>query len=321
MRALLTGPTGFIGSHLAEELLKKGYQVTCLVRNNSNLKWIEGLDVTLCRGDCLDKSSLGKAVSGAELVFHIAGLTKASGEADFFSANVNGTENLIEAVVSECPSVKRFVYLSSLAAVGPSRNGSLVNEDTEPRPVSAYGRSKLEAERVVMKYSSDLPVSIIRPPAVYGPRDRDFYLLYKMLQRGVFPYWGESFYSLVYVEDLIKGIMAAAQSPAAEGKTYFISDDSPASNLDIARVIADALGTRPIRLRLPKFVVPAIAGIGKLFRADSSIINVDKARELRHSRWVCDPARARRELGFSSQVSIEKGFKWTANWYRIHQWL
>jgi len=321
MRALLTGPTGFIGSHLAEELLNKGYKVTCLVRKASSLKWIEGLDVTLSYGDCLDPDSLDAALAGADLVFHLAGVTRAPSEADFLEVNARGTENLIEAASRRLPRIKRFVYVSSLAAVGPSRNGKPVNEDTEPRPVSAYGKSKLEAERAVMKHAGSVPVTIIRPPAVYGPRDRDFYLLYRMLNMGVFPYWGESQYSLIYVEDLVKGIVRAAESKEADGKIFFLSEDSPHSNLEIAKAIAESLGCRPVRLRLPRSAVTVIAGLGKLFGADNSIINVDKARELRHPRWVCDPARAQNELGFSSNVPMDKGFTWTANWYRIHQWL
>jgi nucleoside-diphosphate-sugar epimerase len=321
MKALLTGPTGFIGSHLAEELLKKGYKVTCLVRKTSSLQWLENLDVTLHLGDCRDRDSLGDAVKGVDYVFHLAGLTKAPKEEDFFEVNVKGTENLLEAVVAGNPSVKRFIYVSSLAAVGPCKEGAPLTEDTEPRPVSSYGRSKLEAEHAVMKRSSSIPATIIRPPAVYGPRDRDFYLLYRMLNKGIFPYWGESYYSLVYIEDLVRGIISAAESKEAEGETFFLADTASYSNIEIARVIADSLGKRPVRLPLPKGFIRAVAGMGKLFGANNCIINVDKVRELGYPRWVCDPAKANRELGFSSQISIDKGLKWTTNWYKIHRWL
>jgi nucleoside-diphosphate-sugar epimerase len=321
MKALLTGPTGFIGSHLAEELLKRGYTVTCLVRKSSNLKWLENLDVTLHRGDCRDRDSLYDAIKGVDYIFHLAGLTRAPREKDFFEVNAKGTENLLEAVVSENPSIKRFIYVSSLAAAGPCPKGTPITEDTEPRPVSSYGRSKLEAERFVRKHSSSIPATIIRPPAVYGPRDRDFYLLYRMLNRGIFPYWGESYYSLVYVEDLVRGIISAAESKEAEGETFFLADTAIYSNIEIARVIADSLGRRPVRLPLPKCLVRAVAGVGKLFGANNCIINVDKARELGYSRWVCDPAKAQKKLGFSSQIPMDKGFRWTTNWYKIHQWL
>jgi len=321
MRALLTGPTGFIGSHLVEELLNKGYKVTCLVRETSSLKWIEGLDVTLRTGDCRDRESLTEAVRGVDYVFHVAGLTRAPREKDFFEVNAKGTENLLEAVAAKNPSIKRFIYLSSLAAAGPSTNGKPVTEDTVPRPVSSYGKSKLEAEHLVMRHSDKIPVTIIRPPAVYGPRDRDFYLLYRILKKGIFPYWGMCYYSLLYVEDLVRGTISAAESKEAEGGLFFLADEATYSNLDIARVISEAIGSRPVRLPLPKGLMSVIAGIGKIFGENSSIINRDKIRELRHSRWVCDPAKARRDLGFSSQIPIDKGFKWTANWYKIHQWL
>lgn len=321
MRALLTGPTGFIGSHLAEELLKKGYEVSCLVRKTSDLKWIDGLDADLCYGDCLDRGSLERAVADADLVFHLAGLTKARSEKEFFEVNAGGTEKLLEAVASGAPSIKKFVFLSSLAAAGPSRDGTPVTEHTEPRPVSDYGRSKLEAERIVMRYSETVPVTIIRPPAVYGPRDKDFYVLHKMLSKGIFPYWGKSHYSLVYVEDLVRGLIFAAESDKAEGKIFFISDRTPYTNLEIAKVIAEALGRRPVRVPLPKSLMPVVANIGKLFGANSSIINVDKAKEISYPNWVCDPTQAEKELGFSAQIPMDMGFKWTANWYIIHRWL
>ncbi len=295
MKALLTGPTGFIGSHLAEELLKRGYTVDCLVRKNSDLKWLENLDVHLHTGDCRQKDSLRDAVKGVDYVFHLAGLTRAPREKDFFEINTDGTENLLQAVLAECPSIKRFIYVSSLAAAGPCTKGLPLTEDTEPKPVSSYGRSKLEAEHIVRKHSSSIPSTIIRPPAVYGPRDRDFYLLYRVLNKGIFPYWGESFYSLVYVEDLVRGIISAAESKEAEGETFFFADTSIYSNIEIARVIADSLGRRPVRLPLPKCLVWAVAGMGKLFGANNCIINVDKARELGYSRWVCDPTKAQKK--------------------------
>jgi len=142
-----------------------------------------------------------------------------------------------------------------------------------------------------------------------------------MLNRGIFPYWGECRYSLVYVEDLVRGIISAAESEAATGETFFISERESHSNLDIARVISEALGKRPLRIPLPKSLISAVAGMGRIFGKNNSIINVDKARELKYSRWVCDPAKAQRELGYSAQITIDKGFEWTANWYRIHQWL
>jgi nucleoside-diphosphate-sugar epimerase len=190
MKALVTGATGFIGSHLCEELAKRGYQVTCLVREKSNLKWIENIDLKLIVGDCKSIDSLFHAVTDIDYVFHLAGLTKACSKNDFFCANTEGTENLIKAVAEKNPKIKRFVYLSSLAAAGPSNNGSPLREDAEPRPVSSYGKSKLEGEKAVLKYKDLIPITILRPSAVYGPRDKDLFVFFKMLKKGIFPYWG-----------------------------------------------------------------------------------------------------------------------------------
>jgi len=321
MKTLVTGATGFIGSYLVEELLEKGHDVTCLVRKTSSLKWIEGFDVRLAYGDCSEKQSLLNAIGDFDYIFHLAGLTKARNEKDYFLVNATGTENLIHAVAERNPDIRRFVYMSSLAAAGPCLNGTPVDEMTEPRPVSVYGKSKLEGERVVLKYKDRIPVTILRPPAVYGPRDRDMYTLFKMLKKGIFLCWGKCYYSLLYVDDLVKGIIISSISKTAEGKTYCMSDGNIYTNDEIANAISFALGSRPIRLRIPRSVMPLFAKIGQKLSKKSSIINVDRIRDFRYSYWVCDSSRAKDELGFIPKVGIKEGMRWTADWYRIHQWL
>lgn len=320
MKALVTGATGFIGSHLVEELLRRGYSVTCLARKTSNLRWIEGLDISLVYGDCAEKESLLDTVADFDYVFHLAGLTKARVKEDFFCVNAKGTENLVQALVEKNFNIKRFVYLSSLTATGPSKNGTPVDENIETEPVSSYGKSKLEGERIVLKYKDFLPITIIRPPAVYGPRDRDFYVFFKMLKKGFFPYWGKCYYSLLYVDDLVRGMILSAETKEAEGRTYFLSD-SVYSNEEIAKVISSALGAKAIRLRIPKSIMPLFATIGERLNRQSSIINKDKIKELNYSHWTCDSSKAKRELGFVPKVGIKEGIKWTADWYRIHRWL
>ena len=321
MKTLVTGATGFIGSHLVEELLKRGYSVTCLVRRTSNLQWIDGLNVRLIYGDCAIKESLLNAAADFDYIFHLAGLTKAANEKDFFSANALGTENLINAVIEKNPAVKRFVYLSSLAAAGPSCNGAPSKETGEPKPVSAYGRSKLEGERIVMKHKSAIPVTVIRPPAVYGPRDKDFYIFFKLLKKGISLSWGECYYSLLYVDDLVRGAILSAESKTAEGEIFYLSDGRIYSNEEITEAIALTLESKPVRLKIPKSLMPVIAGIGQKLGNQGNIINKDKIREFHHSYWTCDSTKSRNELGFIPNVGIKEGIKWTADWYRIHQWL
>jgi len=321
MKALVTGASGFIGSHLTEALLSRGYTVRCLVRSTSNIRWIESLCVELVKGDCIDHKSLENAVKDCEYVFHLAGLTKASCEKDFFCVNVGGTENMLKAIFVFNDKIKRFIFLSSLAAVGPSTDGCPVTEDSIPHPVSAYGKSKLFAEKAVLEAGKNFPVTIIRPPAVYGPRDKDFYFFFKLIKKGIFPYWGETKYSIIYIDDLINGLIMAAESGVAIGKTYFITDMEIYSNEDIAYEISNIFGNNITKIKIPKSIMPAIASIGEKVTKGKSILNKDKVKELKYQHWICDCSKAVRELGFETQVKLKEGLKWTADWYKINRWL
>ena len=324
MKALITGATGFIGSHLAGALIREGFDVICLVRNPANPRFLEGINVGIMKGDCTDRGSLADAVKGVDYVFHLAGLTKACSEADFFNANVKGTENIVQAVLENNSHIKRFVYLSSLAAAGPSHDGIPLKEDCKLEPVSLYGKTKLQGENIVLANKKNMPVTVIRPPAVYGPRDRDLLIFFKMVKSGIVPYWGKCYYSFLYVEDLINGIILSALNRDAEGEIFFVSDGNIYSTDDIIEAISDALQKRPMRLNIPKFVMPLLGFISEKAKGAGkgvSIINTDKIKEMRHSHWICDTTRAAERLKFEPKVKIKEGVKWTADWYRIHQWL
>jgi len=320
-KALVTGATGFIGSALANELVKREFEVACLVRKTSNLRWLKDLDVSFVYGDCNEKDSLKQLPSDFDYIFHLAGLTKAKKEEDFFLTNVKGTENLLGFLSKNAAGIKRFIYMSSLAAAGPSRDGIPLDETALPMPVSAYGKSKLEGERVAARYGDKLPVSVIRPPAVYGPRDRDFFLFYKMIKRGFYPYWGKCYYSLLYVDDLVHGVIAAAESGEAEGKTYFLTGNRIYSNDEIVFEIMEAMGTKALRIGIPGSVMKVLAKISEKLAGGASIINLDKLREIRHNHWTCDSKKAELEFGFIPRVTIKEGIKWTADWYKMHKWL
>ena len=187
MKALVTGGTGFIGSHLTEALIRKGVQVRCLLRKTSDLKWLKGLPIEFVHGDCNDKTSLEKAVRGVDWVFHLAGVTKAIKEETYFEVNGLGTENLIHACLENNPRLQKFIYISSQAAAGPSRNGCNKKELDPCEPVSFYGRSKRVGEELVLTHAHELPVLILRPSAVYGPRDKDIFAFFKCLSRRIKP--------------------------------------------------------------------------------------------------------------------------------------
>lgn len=321
MKALVTGATGFIGSNLVKELVKREYEVTCLVRKTSDLSCLEGLNANIIYGDCTDKGSLQKLPADFHYIFHLAGLTKAKKEEDFFAANVKGTENLLSVLSANPRNLRRFLYMSSLAAVGPSCSGISLDETAVPVPVSIYGASKLKGEIATLEYKDRMPVSIIRPPAVYGPRDRDFFLFFRMVKRGFYPYWGKCYYSLLYVDDLVAGLITAAESGRAEGNIYFLSDGRIYSNDDIVYEIIEAMNTGAVRLRIPPFLMKLLAAFSEKFAGGSTIINLDKLREIKHSHWTCNSKKAEKELGFIPRVTIKEGIKWTADWYRIHKWL
>ncbi len=320
MKALVTGATGFIGSHLVDVLVREGFDVTCLVRNASRPGYLEGLNVKLTQGDCTMEDSLSPAVKDADYVFHLAGLTKALSADDFQSVNVKGTENMVKAVLRDNPRVKRFLYLSSLAAVGPSRSGLPVNEESESLPVSDYGRTKHEGEKIVLAHSREMPVTVVRPPAVYGPRDKDFLVYFKMARAGIVPCWGKCYYSFIYIDDLIVAITRAALNREAAGETFFVSDGMIYSTDDIVDAISDAVGKRPIRLKVPRGAMSFIASVCEKV-GGLSIINSDKVKEMRYSHWVCDTTKACSKLDFKPKVQIKEGSRWTADWYRIHRWL
>jgi nucleoside-diphosphate-sugar epimerase len=320
MKALVTGAAGFIGSYLVETLKKRGYEVTCLTRRSSNLKWIEHLDLKYIFCDLSEVESSADEINGFDYVFHLAGVTKALCERDFFHVNADCTEKFLRVIAEKNPGLQRFLYLSSLAATGPSGSSETVREDSPPSPVSSYGKSKLQGEKAVLEYGSKFPVTIIRPPAVYGPRDTDFFVMFKMIKKGFFPFWGKCFYSLLYVEDLVQGIILAAESKEAEGETFFLSDNMVYTNEAIAAEISSAIGVKAMKIRLPQLLLPFLAFLGQ--KIDKrGIINRDRINDFRYPNWTCDSSKARDELGFRSRITLREGIKWTADWYRIHRWL
>ncbi|MCK5286198.1 MAG: NAD(P)-dependent oxidoreductase [Thermodesulfovibrionia bacterium] len=324
MKALITGATGFIGSHLVDELFKRGYKVTCLVRKTSDITWLEGLDIEIIEGDCSVQHSLDQCVKGQDYIFHLAGLTKTHYKDNFYSVNTKGTENIIEAVKQFNPEIKRFVYLSSLSAFGPKNIDSIPNENNTPHPVSDYGMSKLMSEATILKYSTLIPVSILRPSAVYGPRDKEFFLFFKFIKKGVFPYWGNGYTSLIYVDDLINALLLTIENEKAVGNIYFISDDVIYTNNEIIKEIASALNVKVFKIKIPKPMLPTISffseGISKI-TGTNTMINRDKIKEIIHTEWVCDITKAKNDLSFEPKIGIKKGIQWTADWYRIHKWL
>ncbi|MBC7187002.1 MAG: NAD-dependent epimerase/dehydratase family protein [Calditrichaeota bacterium] len=324
MKALVTGANGFIGSHLVERLVQQGHQVRCLVRATSNLRWLQGLDVEFTQGSLADPSSLEPALGGVQVVFHLAGATKAATREGFFAANTQGTANLLRAC--RAAGHPRVVFVSSQAAAGPSDGVRAKTELDQSAPLTAYGESKLQAELLVREYAAEGEAVIVRPPVVFGPRDRDVLVLFRYVAHRLCPLLGRGprLLSIVYVDDLVSGLLLAATSPKAIGNTYFVCNDQPVDWEAFADTIAAAMGHRCLKVHVPEALLPPVAAVSEAaarLMGRPALISREKAREMRQRYWVCDNARAKADLGFAPKVSIEEGAKLTLAWYRAQGWL
>ncbi|NTU45147.1 MAG: NAD-dependent epimerase/dehydratase family protein [Chlorobiaceae bacterium] len=325
---LVTGSTGFIGSRLLSLLEKEGVEIKVFLRPESAGAPVSG-KIEIIRGSFTDDEALAGAVRGADRIVHLAGVTKAADEAGFEAGNVMPVRNLLTAVRRHNPGLKRFLLVSSLTAAGPASDGlSGVRESEQCHPVSAYGRSKLRAEKLCMEYANDIPVTIIRPPAVYGPGDRDILQVFQMLAKGVLisaGRTGRQRFSMIYVDDLLEGILLAARAEKAVGELYYLTSPCSFSWDDVIAAAQPVLGfSRLYNVSLP---VPLVFLAGTLFGAagaltgKSPLINRDKANELVQDYWVCSPEKAERDLGFLAGTPLDKGVAITIDWYRRKGWM
>lgn len=320
--ALVTGATGFIGSHLAEALLAQHWRVRCLVRKSSVLRWVPVDDVSLINGDIADPGEdLERAVKNVSVVFHLAGLTSATNDSSYITVNVEGTRNVVTAMQKVAPDAL-IVFCSSLAAAGPSTRKRPLNETDSPSPVSAYGRSKLTAERIVEE--SGLQYLIVRPPAVYGPRDTDILAAFRLAARGlalrVAPE-GQQL-SLVHVEDLARGLACAAET---EGRgLYYMTDGMIHTWESVLDNVSRAVGKKTKTIAIAPFVADGLSRL-EVLRASlfssKPLLTPDRIIELSQASWTCDDTRARLDIDYESSIALPDGMRSTAEWYKKQGWL
>lgn len=325
-QVLVTGGSGFIGSHLVQQLLAKGYAVTCLVRDLQQPGWLDGLNVRLVKGDCTQPESLEDAVQGASLVFHCAGLTKANHARDYYTVNHLGTRNLLEACVYFSPDLQKFILVSSQAAAGPSLNGQPLNEESSLRPVSDYGKSKLRAEAEVLGFKNRLPVAILRPSCVYGPRDRDMYELFRWASRGLMIEMagGERHLNLCYVEDLTTALIQAAETSTESGSIYFVAENRGYSWTEFRDLLLTTGGVRARTVKLPygvAYLSALVSELGGLISQKPALVNRQKVREAAQRYWLCGVSKIEQDLCFQTNYPLRKGLEDTWKWYRKNNWL
>jgi nucleoside-diphosphate-sugar epimerase len=326
MTAIVTGATGFIGQNLVKALTASGEDVRCLSSRATLTDRIAGAPTI--RAD-FTRDNLGvtdDVLRGVDTVYHLAAATRAASEAAFRQANVAATERVIDAVATASPQA-RFVYVSSQAAAGPARDAAHpLTEADSPMPIEAYGRSKLSAEQAVLRRAGAVAVTIVRPVTVYGPGDRDFLAIFRMAKRGVAIYPGirDSVLNIIHVDDLVRGLMGAARSPTAVGRTYFMGNSSM-SWRDVYHTVFAAVGTTPrVELDVPGVMVQGGAVIGDIvgrLTGRPPMLNGSKAALASAKYWLCSSDRAAADFGFAPTISVSDGMRATHEWYRSHRWV
>lgn len=326
MRVLLTGASGFVGSHILDALNAAGINSTILLRPNSSRVFISShlQEVEIRTGAVTEPASLGPALEGITDVIHCAGCTRASRTSEFYEHNYSGTHNVVEALNARVGQVQRLVHISSLAVTGPAGASRPAREEDPPRPVSDYGRSKLQAELEVRERSR-APFTIIRPPAVYGPRDRGFLSMFRAVKRHVLPRPSASqFLSLVYVKDLAQAVVGCLRSPVAIGKTYFVASPELVTARMMAEMIAAEMNHWTLPCPLPAAVLWPVCLIQEVvarLTGRPTLLNLQKFAELRAPGWVCDSSALKRDLGFECQTGLKKGVAETLRWYGENRWI
>jgi nucleoside-diphosphate-sugar epimerase len=333
-RALVTGATGFIGRHVVRSLASRGVEIEALVRPTSDLSPFDGLNVRPVLGDILDPTTYGESVQRVDRVIHMASLLKMPWSPRFRSVHVEGTDAVARACAL-APQPPSLLLVSSLAACGPTQDLVPLHEGARPAPVSVYGHAKRDAELCAITYSKDLPLTIVRPSAVFGPWDRTLLGVFRTVARGVHvvPGNGSSLMSLVDARDLAEAIVEASQrgervngpEGAPERGLYFISGSEHPTYGALGALVARAMDRPDPRiLRLPRSVARWGAAVSESLarvRDLSTVLNRDKILEAHSGHWICQSEKAARELDWCTAQDLEVRMAQTAQWYRDQGWL
>ena len=322
MRVALTGATGFVGSHLAEALLGAGHSLACLVRSPARAAALRDAGCTLVEGGLEDEAALRRLVEGAGVLHHVAGVIAARSPAEFERVNRAGTFAL--ARIAREAGVGRLVYVSSLAVSGPTVPGRPLEEADRDQPVTAYGRSKQAGEQAVR--ASGVAFTIVRPPAVYGPRDRELLRVFQLARRGFAPLLGDGSQELsfVHARDLARALVAAGDSAKTEGRTYHAAHPETLTQRAFVQAVAAAQGRSVRALPLPAPLVRGAlwtSGLVARLLGRATVLSPDKAPELLAPAWTCSSEALARDAGWRAAIPLAQGLPETAEWYRQAGWL
>lgn len=335
MKVCVTGATGFIGFRLVEKLHAQGIEVCCYARPSPRVARLDAIPVRCVTGELTDGEALRRAVRGADVVFHVAGATLVRRAEEFFRVNTEGATAVAQACAAQS-SPPVLVFVSSLAASGPSATAEPRREIDPPAPISYYGRSKLAAEMRLQEYHGRLPITIVRPPIVFGPGDTQMLKMFQSVRTGLHlvPTWRRHYFSLIYADDLIDVLQTAASrgqrltGPADSERrgVYFATAPQHLSYAEMGDLLARSMRDCRRPLKIPVATpVCFLLGLGGECLAwiggSPSVMNRDKMREATAGSWICSGARAEQELGIRVLPRLEEQFGLTVDWYRQRQWL
>ena len=324
MRVFVTGGTGFVGSHIVEELMERGHEPLCLVRESSDTDHLDELGAESFLGSLTDVETLEPAIAESDAVVHVAGVVKVRERRQFYQINGEATCRLAERAAEVNPQLERFVYISSIAAQGPAFAPE--GFEGEPDPVSHYGKSKLLGEKGVRGVAGELPVSIFRPPPVYGPRDEEMFKILQGASWGLAPVFGsgDQKTSVVHVFDLADAVAASLEVDHPTGAIFGIDDGGYYTWSEIAEAYGRALGKEPITLCVPSAAFKVAARCNELWAGltDQAVIFTrDKLAEMEQEAWVCGNRRLRQQLDWEPDWPLEEGARQTVEWYQNNDWI
>jgi nucleoside-diphosphate-sugar epimerase len=325
-KVLITGASGFAGFHIIEEALHNNFEVYAAVRKSSKTDHLKNLDIKFVNLNYRDLTALKQLLADIKphYIIHAAGVTAAKSQAAYNYINATHTFNLASAAVQAGINLKKFVFISSLAALGPLKTLSgAISETIKPNPVTAYGRSKLLAEEQ-LRTVENLNYTILRPTAIYGPRDTGIFIFFKQLTRGLEPYMGKADQKLtfIYVKDVAKASIKSLYD--GNNTDYNLSDGNYYSKYELANLAKEALSLKTFKFHLPVIFVKIIALVSEKVSSLSNkaaIINMEKLNELMAVNWSVDIEKAKSHLGFYPTYNLQTGLIETLKWYRANDWL
>lgn len=323
MKILITGSNGFVGSHIAEFFSKTGHEVICLVRKTSNRRWLDKLSVNYRIGDVTNPETLPEVVKDTDIIIHSAAILRARKKETYYNVNQKGTKNLVEAILNHNPKLKKFVYISSQAAMGPSKELKAKPLNEEETPVSDYGKSKLAGEKELTILEGKIPFTIFRPPSIYGPRDKDIFIFFNLVNLGLKPVpLKKRYIQMLYVEDLAKAVLNSLENDKTNNKKYLIAEDTFYTWDTIAKTIAESVGKKIIPLPLPNIAFYFIATISELISfiiRKPAVLNYQKINEMLQTYWLGDTEPAKKDLKMDF-TNLNLGAKITYSWYKNNSW-